>query len=500
MNHVFQFWTGPMPAWIATCLDTVRQRSAATGWSYHLVNDANFTRYVPESMFNGYGWRTLKPGVQSDVIRAAVLHQWGGLYLDADTVMLASPDKLNVGDEDAIYCKWNRKDKAVAGYVYLKADTAITRFWTAAIRERLAKGVEGDGWMQLGEEALTPALAASTNTRQVPLHTFLPIDIDAGWEMKRPGTNRFFTPERWQDSVKPETICFGLNFSYMERGWLETMKKVNAGGDGPELIYQLMRHARQSVRPLRIAVLCCTYNRPKLLGHVVRCFERQRYDRAVLEVLNDGPPLGRSDFRVTVMPGRAATLGQKRNYAGQIAWWYGDVDAYVVWDDDDLYLPWALEAIADGLRWADWTRPSQVLVRHGDRFDRMKTYWRPDMDDRAFQCSWGVMAHAFHAVGGYPDDLSHGEDLGLAKRLLAANVSQSDPIALGWDPYYVYGPFDNQHFGWEGNKDYAAWGEQCKPEGEFKIVDPPWALDESRIGNKVLDRPFKGDWLGSDQR
>ena len=57
-------------------------------------------------------------------------------------------------------------------------------------------------------------------------------------------------------------------------------------------------------------------------------------------------------WRLVSVADRFATLGEKRNAAARLA--PPDADALAIWDDDDLYMPWALRASVAALR----ARPS----------------------------------------------------------------------------------------------------------------------------------------------
>jgi len=100
---------------------------------------------------------------------------------------------------------------------------------------------------------------------------------------------------------------------------------------------------------MKIACLCCTYNRPEQLAEAIESFQRQTYPLAKREliVLDDA---GQYDEQMG--PGwwllslgkRFRTLGEKPNACAALA--SADVDAFAVWDDDDICLPWHLEAMA----------------------------------------------------------------------------------------------------------------------------------------------------------
>jgi hypothetical protein len=190
---------------------------------------------------------------------------------------------------------------------------------------------------------------------------------------------------------------------------------------------------------------------------------------------------------------RHRTLGEKRN---AIAEMMPDVDAFVFWDDDDLYTDSALAAVENALSRADWCRASQVLIADKTHLSRMHTFWRPDQQDKAFQCSWGITKNAFWNVGGY-DHVSLGEDLLLAKKLVASNTSESNPIASGWEPYAIAAPHHNDHFSWKC-KDYEKWNEIMKEHGDFRVIRH--RATSLPISHGVHERSWKGDWYEDEVR
>jgi cellulose synthase/poly-beta-1,6-N-acetylglucosamine synthase-like glycosyltransferase len=114
----------------------------------------------------------------------------------------------------------------------------------------------------------------------------------------------------------------------------------------------------------KLACLCCTYKRPHILEHAVESFLRQDYPKNLCEliVLDDAGqlmPCSQENWHVVSTSRRFRTLGEKRNACAALS--NPDVDAYVVWDDDDIYLPHTLRAHADALSRAEWSRPSLFL-------------------------------------------------------------------------------------------------------------------------------------------
>jgi Glycosyl transferase family 2 len=339
-------------------------------------------------------------------------------------------------------------------------------------------------------EAPQPLWAADPATvMNVDRRVFLPIDIDADG----PG---FFTEGAPEEHLIDGSICFGLNHSRMTHHRDEVM------GLSPErtaqstlLIHRLLNGARHSLRPIKIAVCCCTYRRPQLLGHLIHCFEAQDYPHREMIILDDAgelEPATGPGWRIVSVKERAKSLGAKRNrLASMIS---TDADAIAPWDDDDLAMPWALSAVVAALRRADWARPSLVLVRRGDAFQPVKTSWREDGSDKAYHPSWGYMVAAFKAVGGYPEDVSVGEDLGLALKFRAAGFSEADPIAVGYEPYYAFGPWDNEHLSY-AVEDYTRWPQRVPPtSGHVHVGPAPFSMARESIRGPVLARPWSGDW------
>lgn len=185
---------------------------------------------------------------------------------------------------------------------------------------------------------------------------------------------------------------------------------------------------------MKIAAVCCTFLRPRQLGQLIHCFLAQDYpaDRRELVILDDAGQYDNQQgdgWRLVVSNRRFASLGEKRNAAARLV--ADDVEALAVWDDDDLYLPWALRASAMALQHAPWSRPSLVL--HSQPEGDLKQHRTGGL----FHGGWAYTRDAFHAAGGYPA-MNNGEDQALGRRLERSGVTEADPLALGFKPFYIY--------------------------------------------------------------
>ncbi len=148
-------------------------------------------------------------------------------------------------------------------------------------------------------------------------------------------------------------------------------------------------------------------------------------------------------------PRRFPRLGEKRNAAARLV--SPDVEALAVWDDDDLYMPWALRASAAALDDADWSRPSLVLHPQPDGS------LRQHRTGGLFHSGWAYRRDAFERAGGYPA-INNGEDQGLAERFQRLGVAEADPLALGFPPFLVYRWAGGMHLSWAGPRGYENWG------------------------------------------
>ena len=222
---------------------------------------------------------------------------------------------------------------------------------------------------------------------------------------------------------------------------------------------------------MKIAAVCCTYLRPKHLGWLIKCFLKQDFpaDSRELLILDDA---GQYDSRqqdgwtLISFKRRFRSLGEKRNAA--IALTSPDVDALAVWDDDDVYLPWALSASVAALKTAPWSRPSLVLHERAD--GKLRQHETGGL----FHGGWAYTKQAFDRAGGYPP-IDNGEDQRFAQRLKRAGVTESDPCKLGSRPFYVYrwGPGAGYHLSGMGPNGYQKLGERLVEKTELNVTWPP---------------------------
>jgi len=229
------------------------------------------------------------------------------------------------------------------------------------------------------------------------------------------------------------------------------------------------------LRP-KIACLCVTYCRPRRLAEAIACFERQDYPPSLRElvVLDDAgqyAPIEGPRWTITSTRRRFRTLGEKRNAAAALA--SPDVDVYAVWDDDDIYLPWHLSAVARALAEGPWTVPN-VLFRH--MYGKLDVHAN-ECSSRYYHPSWAFTRELFCRAGGYPF-AQKGEDVALGERFESCGERPADSSA-GGRPSFTYrwfGEPDAWHLSAMEQDGYERLAE-LKPSARLSQIQPRLSCD-----------------------
>lgn len=156
---------------------------------------------------------------------------------------------------------------------------------------------------------------------------------------------------------------------------------------------------------MRILCLCPTYGRPRLLRNAVACFEAQDYQDAFLLVLDDLgqiEPQQSERWEVLSTPNRYRSLPAKYNAMLQHCAQRGEAyDAVAVWDDDDIYLPWHLSAIAAALAdGAPSAKPSVVWSMYRPFGAEGEGPWRENAAGR-FHGTLAINRDHLESLGGW---------------------------------------------------------------------------------------------------
>lgn len=79
------YWEGPMPAYIELCV-----ASMARDHDVLMLTVSDWEKYVPVWVLQDPLWEALKPAHRADILRVCYLKECGGIWLDADCIVMNS--------------------------------------------------------------------------------------------------------------------------------------------------------------------------------------------------------------------------------------------------------------------------------------------------------------------------------------------------------------------------------------------------------------------------
>ena len=200
-----------------------------------------------------------------------------------------------------------------------------------------------------------------------------------------------------------------------------------------------------------VPCLCPTYRRPpRLLASAIARFERQDYpaDRRRLFVLDDAgelEPVCGAKWSIATTNRRYPTLPAKYNVLFNIVhsaratpelW---EAEIFVVWEDDDIYLPWHVSSIVGALyapiaprykHGRAWAHPSRVWSLYGGRLHQEPAGGR-------FHAALAVRWTTLTRIHGWPDTPRGDFDQQLMARLRREYGPPADPCEAA-PPSYVF--------------------------------------------------------------
>jgi len=208
---------------------------------------------------------------------------------------------------------------------------------------------------------------------------------------------------------------------------------------------------------MRVACLCPTYRRPVgLVENTIACFQNQTYPLELrqLVILDDDGNIGcrKGDrWRILSVRGyRWPSLPTKYNAMVALAAGY---DVLVVWEDDDVYLPWHIEAHVKALENHQWSHPEYVWTL------MKKHELNKEPSGGRFHASLAVRTESLLSVGGWPLTPRGDFDLQLMANLRREFGEPGNPCVFAPPSYcFRWGSTGSYHGqGYMSNKDEGGW-------------------------------------------
>jgi mannosyltransferase OCH1-like enzyme len=147
-RYVFTYWTGEKYKLIDTLHEIMYKMSKkGKGYKFVLLNDKNCKEYVdlPKN------FAKLSPNHQSDVLRVKLIKKYGGIWLDADTIVLDKLDSLFdiINSNKSGFFVLENNKHLCDGVFGSKPNTKILRKWDEEITKILKKydnNLNNIGW------------------------------------------------------------------------------------------------------------------------------------------------------------------------------------------------------------------------------------------------------------------------------------------------------------------------------------------------------------------
>tara|TARA_R110000824_G_scaffold128317_3_gene289109 strand:+ start:126 stop:1961 length:1836 start_codon:yes stop_codon:yes gene_type:complete len=154
-----------------------------------------------------------------------------------------------------------------------------------------------------------------------------------------------------------------------------------------------------------VTCICPTYKRPKFLATAIKCFEMQNYpkDRCEMIILDDAGQyqgdIRGDNWRIVTQPDREKTLSGKYNKIASMA--NPETEIFVVWDDDDIILPWHLISILKSYK-----RGSEHIFAPSFAYSNYEQKVGEVLKEKVegrFHGAWAYTKSMWDKVGGYDD-------------------------------------------------------------------------------------------------
>lgn len=239
MLNIFTYWEGKRPLYIEKLLGSF-DKVDTHNCKFTLITPENIESVIDTSKLH-VNWRHLtRIAHKADCLRVATILQYGGLWVDADTLYIKCPcafiEKMSE-NQDFLYMKWN-DGRILNGYFWGRRGSPILKAWLDKINSRLQLDDKNYSWTEFGEQCIMPLVYYwyGDRCKEIKRYHFLPVNID-----KIPHV--FFERIKLDGFLFDDTFTVGLNHSWFIDNYkafteIADIKKLS---DGELLINDIMR-------------------------------------------------------------------------------------------------------------------------------------------------------------------------------------------------------------------------------------------------------------------
>lgn len=177
---IWMYWENPAndtkPAWLELCAETIERHRGRL--ELRVVTPEDVRALIPD--LRDEWWSLRKIAHRADYLRSRLLLRYGGIWLDADVIALASLEQLaDALDEHEFVAYGLERGRAESGFLAARPGTDLVAEWSAA-QDRALDGLGASGalgWTELGHDPLQAALARCPHGN-IPAQAIAPISWD----------------------------------------------------------------------------------------------------------------------------------------------------------------------------------------------------------------------------------------------------------------------------------------------------------------------------------
>ena len=223
-KNLFVYWENlydrPTPPFIQYCLDSFQRCGEDVNVVF--VNSKNIDELLEGAELHD-NWRVIQDIPQRvDCLRVAIVRKYGGMYVDADTVITRPLGHLFENDNDINLMKWSFNNRLINAYFTAKRGsvflTNVLNQINTILAHECGNFYNKCGGVYLGEHVFEIA-AQSCPYTLIPRETFIPYEFPFN-------VNCWYGNEQIDWFVRPETVGIALNLSQYE--WTFRMQPVEA--------------------------------------------------------------------------------------------------------------------------------------------------------------------------------------------------------------------------------------------------------------------------------
>ena len=133
-HYIFTFWEpiDAIPGYIRLCLKTWK-KTLPQDYRIILLDYSNVGRYIGPELLSKILCKNMSLPVQADAIRVAILSKYGGIWMDADTVLINSSFfQLFTNYQLGVFGN-PRKHYQNIGFIYASRKSRIIKAWLSGI-------------------------------------------------------------------------------------------------------------------------------------------------------------------------------------------------------------------------------------------------------------------------------------------------------------------------------------------------------------------------------